>query len=749
MNAVQIKKDYSLTGLTGKQALEKGLAEGDWYRCPIPKDQMRQLLTRKDWPGIRDTFIWFGLLISCGVAGYMTWGTLWAIIPFALYGVIYASTSDSRWHEASHGTVFKTDWLNDTLYEVASFMVFRESTPWRWSHTRHHTDTIIVGRDPEIAVPRPANLFNMFCAFFGFKGAWAELKKMVLHSGGKLTAAEKEYIPKDEWGQVYFKARIYLLIYASVLGASIYFQSILPLMFIGLPVIYGSWLMPIYGLTQHTGLAEDVLDHRLNCRTVEMNFINRFFYWNMNYHIEHHMFPLVPYHALPELHKLMKDDCPTPYKSTWSAWKEIIPAVFKQRKDPDYFVTRKLPAPRTDVQKAAQAKVYSGNVNEQGVAEVCDVCELSKNDIIRYDHDGKTYAIYRTNEDDYYATEGMCTHGNIHLSDGLIIGKQIECPKHNGRFDMRDGAIKRKPVCIALKTYDVKVENGKVLLDLNSAGGEGVKDQKDLSFKVISNENVATYIKELILEPEDDFQYTAGDYIQLDIPQYKDLEFSKFEIQTPYDKSWGELQELKVSNKSEARRNYSMASNPTTDKQLRFNVRIATPPKGQNVPVGIGSSYVFNLKAGDKVSGIGPFGDFRIRKSESEMIYIGGGAGMAPLRSHLSYLLETVKTDRKISFWYGARSKQELFYQEYFEELAAKHKNFSFHIALSEPQQSDEWKSHTGFIHEVLKNEYLENHEKPESAEYYLCGPPLMINAVKSLLAEKNVDPCQISFDEF
>ncbi|MCM8531506.1 MAG: NADH:ubiquinone reductase (Na(+)-transporting) subunit F [Lentisphaeraceae bacterium] len=749
MNAVQIKKDYSLTGLTGKQALEKGLAEGDWYKCPIAKDEMRQLLTRKDWPGIRDTFIWFSLLITCGIAGYMTWGTLWAVIPFAFYGVIYASTSDSRWHEASHGTVFKTDWLNDALYEVASFMVFRESTPWRWSHTRHHTDTIIVGRDPEIAVPRPANLFNMFCAFFGFRGAWAELKKMMKHSMGRLLDSEKEYIPKDEWSQVYFKARIYLLIYASVIGASIYFQSILPLMFIGLPVIYGSWLMPIYGLTQHTGLAEDVLDHRLNCRTVEMNFINRFFYWNMNYHIEHHMFPLVPYHALPKLHELMKDDCPQPYSSTLDAWKEIIPAVFKQRKDPNYFVTRKLPAPRTDVVEAAQVRVYSGNVNEQGVAEVCTADQLVKNDIIRYDHAGKTYAIYRTNEDDYYATEGMCTHGNVHLSDGLIIGKQIECPKHNGRFDMRDGAIKRKPVCIALKTYDVKVENGKILLDLKSAGGEGIKDQKTLSFKVVSNDNVATFIKELVLEPEGDFTYTPGDYIQLDIPQYENIEFKGFEIQAPYDQAWKELQNLKVSNEQEARRNYSMASNPTKDKQLRFNIRIATPPKDQSVQAGIGSSYVFSLKAGDKVSAIAPFGDFRIRKSDSEMIYIGGGAGMAPLRSHLSYLLETEKTDRKISFWYGARSKQELFYQEYFEELAAKYENFSFHIALSEPQTEDEWKSHTGFIHEVLKSEYLDKHEKPESAEYYLCGPPLMINAVKDLLAEKSVDACQISFDEF
>ena len=746
MNAIQIKKDYSLTGQTGKEAMANGLAEADWYQCPIAKDKMKQLLARRDWPGIRDTFLWFGGLIACGVAGFMLWGTLWAIIPFALYGVIYASTSDSRWHESSHGTVFKTDWMNNALYEVASFMVFRESTPWRWSHTRHHTDTIIVGRDPEIAVPRPANITNMICAFFGFKSAWAELKKMFIHSTGKMTDAEKTYVPEDEWNAVYFKARIYLLIYASVIGLSIYFQSILPLMYIGLPVLYGSWLMPIYGLTQHTGLAEDVLDHRLNCRTVEMNFINRFFYWNMNYHIEHHMFPLVPYHALPELHKEMKDDCPKPYTSIWNAWKEIIPAVLKQAKDPMYFVTRKLPAPK--VVKEAVKKVYSGNVSD-GVANVCSVEELKKDDIIRYDHDGKTYAIYRTENDEYYATEGMCTHGNVHLSDGMIIGQQIECPKHNGRFNMKDGAVKRKPVCVALKTYGVEVKDGRVYLDLKSEGGEGVKEQKTHSFKVVSNKNVATYIKELTLEPEGEFKYTPGDYIQLDIPKFDKIDFKDIVVDSEYESAWEELRSLSVKNESEARRNYSMATNPETDKQIRFNVRIATPPKGEDVQPGIGSSYVFNLKEGDKVTAIGPFGDFHIKESDSEMVYLGGGAGMAPLRSHLSYLLETLKTKRKISFWYGARSKQELFYEDYFKELADKHENFTFHVALSEPQDEDEWTSHTGFIHEVLQKEYLDRHSSPSEVEYYLCGPPLMIDSAKKMLAEKGVDSLQISYDEF
>ena len=206
---------------------------------------------------------------------------------------------------------------------------------------------------------------------------------------------------------------------------------------------------------------------------------------------------------------------------------------------------------------------------------------------------------------------------------------------------------------------------------------------------------------------------------------------------------------LSVKNEGEARRNYSMATNPETDKQISFNIRIATPPKGEDVQPGIGSSYVFNLKEGDKVTAIGPFGDFHIKESDSEMVYLGGGAGMAPLRSHLSYLLETLQTKRKISFWYGARSKQELFYVDYFKELADKYENFTFHVALSEPQDEDKWTSHTGFIHEVLQKEYLDSHDSPKSLEYYLCGPPMMIDAAKKMLADKDVDSSQISFDEF
>jgi Na(+)-translocating NADH:ubiquinone oxidoreductase F subunit len=192
-----------------------------------------------------------------------------------------------------------------------------------------------------------------------------------------------------------------------------------------------------------------------------------------------------------------------------------------------------------------------------------------------------------------------------------------------------------------------------------------------------------------------------------------------------------------------------MANNPENAGQIKFNVRIATPPPGINCSAGVGSSYVFNLKPGDTVFATGPFGDFLIKETDAEMVYVGGGAGMAPLRSHISYLYETLKTNRKVSFWYGARSLSELYYNDYFDELAEKHPNFSFHVALSESLKTDIWNSHTGFIHEILEKEYLNKTSDLDKKEYYLCGPPAMIKALQETLSKHKVPEKQISFDEF
>jgi Na(+)-translocating NADH:ubiquinone oxidoreductase F subunit len=330
----------------------------------------------------------------------------------------------------------------------------------------------------------------------------------------------------------------------------------------------------------------------------------------------------------------------------------------------------------------------------------------------------------------------------------------IECSKHNGRYNLIDGSPARAPICRGLATYPVEERGGRIHINVVRAGGVGARAQQSCRFRVISNRSVATFIKELVLEPLDGekIAFTPGDYLQLDIPPYEEIRFRDFDIPEPFAAVWRNhrLFDFVAANPTSGRRNnYSLASNLKTERALRFNVRIAMPPPGQDCAPGVGSSYVFNLKVGDRVSAIGPFGDFHVKPTQREMTYIGGGAGMAPLRAHIAHLLENENTARKISFWYGARSKQEIFYEDYFQELAVKHHNFTFHLALSSPLPEDNWTSHVGLIHDVVLKNHLSDRENPEAGEYYLCGPPLMIKACTRMLADLGIPSHQIAYDEF
>ncbi len=753
LEKLNFSPDYSLTGANAALAVEKGLAEADWYQCAVPRQTMRELLVRRDGPALRDTILWFVLIFASGYATYALSGSWWVILPYVVYSVLYASTSDSRWHEAGHGTAFKTDWMNNALYEIASFMVMRESVIWRWSHNRHHSDTIIVGRDPEIAVPRPPDSKVIVMNAFGLRTYGIYFRSVALHCVGRMSPAERTFIPASEFHRVYRNARIYVFIYAAVVALAIYEHSVLPLFFVGLTNLFGTWLMLLYGMTQHAGLAENVLDHRLNCRTVYMHPVNRYLYWNMNYHVEHHMFPLVPYHALPRLHEAIKDDCPPPYPGILNAWREILFAVSRQIKDPAFHVKRRLPETKSRVTAAAFASEEKPDA--EGWIGVCGAADLQRADVVRFDRARKTYAVYRDEDGKLYATDGLCTHGNTHLADGLVKDGIIECPKHNGRFHLCDGSPARTPICRGLATYPVIERDGRILIDVSREGGTGARVSSSFRFRVVSNRSVATFIKELVLEPAD-FQmavpFAPGDYLQIDIPAYDELRFSDFDIPEPFATVWRNQHvfELVARNPVAGRRNnYSLASNPHREGSLRFNVRIATPPPGQECPPGAGSSYAFSLKPGDIVSAIGPFGDFHIKPTQHEMIYIGGGAGMAPLRAHLSHLLEVENTARKVSYWYGARSRQEIFYDDYFQSLAEKQPNFAFHLALSAPLDEDNWTGHVGFVHEVVLEQYLREHPSPEAIEYYLCGPPMMIKACNRMLESLGVPATQIAYDEF
>lgn len=270
--------------------------------------------------------------------------------------------------------------------------------------------------------------------------------------------------------------------------------------------------------------------------------------------------------------------------------------------------------------------------------------------------------------------------------------------------------------------------------------------------EVVSNYNVATFIKELKLKlpPGQHMDFQAGGYIQIYIPPY-DLKYTEFAVEKEYHSDWDKynLWDIKSSNDEEIFRAYSMANYPAEGDVVMLNVRIATPPPGMNVPTGIASSFIFDLKPGDKVTVSGPYGEFFIKDTNREMIYVGGGAGMAPMRSHLFHLFKTLKTKRKVSFFYGARSMREMFYHEEFLEITKEFPNFSYTVALSEPLPEDNWQGPTGFIHQVLQDQYLNKHEDPSEIEYYLCGPPMMIDAVNKMLYNMGVDGEMIAYDVF
>jgi len=271
---------------------------------------------------------------------------------------------------------------------------------------------------------------------------------------------------------------------------------------------------------------------------------------------------------------------------------------------------------------------------------------------------------------------------------------------------------------------------------------------------VRSNENVATFIKELVLEIQGgkDLGHTAGGYIQIDIPEYHGLSYKEFDVEDEYRGDWDKFKvwENVANNPEDCFRAYSMANHPAEGNIVMLNVRIASPPPRQpDVPPGIASSYIFNMKPGDKVTVSGPYGEFFAKDTDREMVYIGGGAGMAPMRSHIFDLFHTKNTNRKVSFWYGARSLREMFYDDHFKGIEEKWPNFKYHVGLSDPQPEDNWEGYTGFIHQVLYDNYLKDHEDPTEVEYYLCGPPMMIAAVNKMLDDLGVEKEMIAYDEF
>ncbi len=486
---MQTARNYSLTGPESLRAIESGLANAQWYQPPIDRGRLNELTARTDLRACRDTLLWLVLLVGTGLAAWYAIGSWWAVPAFAVYGALYGGAADSRWHEMGHGTAFRSSWLNDLIYYPACFMLLRGPTLWRWSHVRHHTDTIIVGRDPEIIFPRPPTPTMVLSTFCGLRVVFPMLRRHLRHAAGRVDDDAKQFVPTDQQRRLVWESRAFIAILAAVAVWCVVAGTIVPALYIGLPSIYGAWLLVFFGLTQHAGLREDVLDHRLNSRTVYMNPIFRFLYSNMNYHVEHHIFPTVPYHALPALHAEIKDHLAPALPNSMAAYREIVSTLARQRHDPNWELTgRAVPEAPASERAVVQvgASLWSARddqtrddprsgaeVQAPVVADAVEVLvelvdlgpatTLEVGAVRPAIHDGRLFALYRLSNDEYALTDGVCTHGQAELTDGVIIDCTIECPKHNGRFDIRTGRAVRRPATKPITTYDIENVDGRLL----------------------------------------------------------------------------------------------------------------------------------------------------------------------------------------------------------------------------------------------------------------------------------------------
>jgi Na+-transporting NADH:ubiquinone oxidoreductase subunit F len=487
-------RDYSLTGPEGAAAIAAGLVDAEWYRPPIDADRLRSLMERTNGRAARDTALWFLLLVGTGTLAFISLGTWYAVPAFATFGALYGGSADARWHENGHGTAFRTKWANDVVYDVASFMLLREPTLWRWSHFRHHSDTIVVGRDAEIGSPRPTARWKVVVAYLNLVKGPRMLWVTAQHAVGRIDGTTAELVPTQDFRRLKWEARAFIAVLLGVIAWAIASGSVVPLLFVGLPSFYGAWLAVFFGITQHAGLREDVLDHRLNTRTVYINPVFRFLYLNMNYHVEHHMFPTVPYYNLPALHREIKAYLPPPRPSMFAAYRELFHALREQRRDPAWELpvpdfpdgpyvpkaqsagpagTPARPGPRLLSQDdGGVVGVPPGGAGDGTAGDGTDlgpVSSLAVGEVQRIDHRGNTYALYRLGENEFALTDGLCTHAQTHLADGHLEGGIIECPKHNGRFDVRTGEAVRRPPRLPLCTYAVEVNGGRVIGYLGAA----------------------------------------------------------------------------------------------------------------------------------------------------------------------------------------------------------------------------------------------------------------------------------------
>jgi len=454
------------------------IVEEEWFRAELPRQEFRSYMKKNNYRGIIDTLIWF---ISLGASGYLAFlslGTAWAIPAFFLYGVFYCA-ADSRWHESTHGTVFKTPWLNTALCFIATTMQQRDIIFTHWSHVRHHSYTVINDIDPEITVTRPPTFWEHFLNFWSLGETKYYVPILLQHAFGVVSKDAKKFVPEEEYNSMFWWARASLFVNLIPIVLAIYLQSWLPVLYFGLPKLYGNLLQRAFILSQHAGLADDTWDHRKNSRTIKVNPFLGFLYMNMQYHVEHHMNPLMPFHQLPKFSRRVADQMPVPYKGLIDVYKEMIPALIKQVDDPTYFVNREVPTHPQErkvkrikalnpdeamIPQAGTSKKPSVNDANVIVTDKADVVwhkavdakELGIDDAVSVCIEGNHYAVYQLQVDEYYATDGICSHEHAYLADGLVEDGKVLCPKHNSKFCIKTGKAINRPAKTPVATFPVK-----------------------------------------------------------------------------------------------------------------------------------------------------------------------------------------------------------------------------------------------------------------------------------------------------
>ena len=318
-----------------------------WYKCSIDKKILKELSKRSNWQGIKHISVWITILVLSGYMAFVTWGSWWTILWFLIYGNIY-TFCNPIWHECGHKTAFKSHWLNEVFYHITSFMYNYEPIRWRWSHFHHHSYTLHTKDryDHEIQVTKPTDLFFVLMMHLPGGNLFTFLffhLETIKHAFGLTSVVMKDCVPKEEQSKVRLFARIHAILWTIIIGASIYFQTWFPILYLLLPFVYGTTMIHIIQFIQHAGLTNDVQDHRLTTRSVKLNPFLNFLCWNMEYHLEHHMYPMIPSYNLKKLHELIKDQLPPAKKNLWEAYKEIIPAIVKQAKNPNYKIDVQLP----------------------------------------------------------------------------------------------------------------------------------------------------------------------------------------------------------------------------------------------------------------------------------------------------------------------------------------------------------------------------------------------------------------------